>query len=108
VLRGPGELKKVDQRPEASWIAQLVGVYTHPGLGQATLTRKGGRGLFDAGEWKSSFGRKNETDGTKKIILLDPPWAGLELIPRRQGGKRQLVLEAGQLKYVFEAVSKAK
>jgi CubicO group peptidase (beta-lactamase class C family) len=102
------ELKKVDQRPEASWIAQLVGEYTHPNLGQATLTRKGGRGLFDVGEWKSSFGRKNETDGTKKIILLDPPWAGLELIPRRQGGKRQLVLEAGQLKYVFEAVSKVK
>jgi CubicO group peptidase (beta-lactamase class C family) len=97
-------LGKVARDTDSIWMTSLVGTYADPALGVVTVQMEGTKGVFDAGEWKSAVGRKTETDGTVKLILLDPPQAGLELLPEALNGRRSLVLDYGQRKYVFEQV----
>jgi hypothetical protein len=54
--------------------------------------------VFDAGEWKSRFARRIEEDGTAKIVLVDPPLAGGEMVV----GDGTIAAEYGQLKFLFE------
>lgn len=57
----------VERTPDAAWVSSLAGTYRHPTLGEVTLRGQ----TFDAGEWRSRFGRK----GTS-VVLLDVPFAG--------------------------------
>jgi CubicO group peptidase (beta-lactamase class C family) len=99
---------KLSAEPDPSWTQSLAGTYVDASLGQVVLSADGKRGLFDAGEWKSSFGKLTEEDGTVKIVLLDPAWLGFDFRPETKDGRRSLVLEAPQQKYVFEETSPAK
>jgi hypothetical protein len=46
-------------------------------------------------------GQKKEKDGTLKLLTLDPPWQGLELLPGETKIGTELVFEIGQHRYVF-------
>jgi hypothetical protein len=61
--------------------------------------------MLDAGEWVSGLGRKTQEDGTTTVVLLDPPLAGLELVPADADGRKALVLNAPQQRYIFERQS---
>jgi CubicO group peptidase (beta-lactamase class C family) len=87
-------------KADAAWAQSLAGSYSNPNLGQITVRADAKRATLDAGEWKSQFGKQTEDDGTAKLVLLEPPLAGLTLVP---GPGRTLTLETPQQKYVFTA-----
>jgi len=66
----------VERAPPATWTAALAGTYADPHLGRVTLTADG---WFDAGEWRSRFGRRVAPDGAVALVMLDPPFAGAAL-----------------------------
>jgi CubicO group peptidase (beta-lactamase class C family) len=92
----------VQPDPDPAWFAELSGAWAAPGLGRIELRTEKGKAIFDAGEWKVTAGKKVDRDGTVKLVTTGVPVAGLELIPRDEGGKKVLVLDAGQHSYVFE------
>ncbi|MCI0574368.1 MAG: beta-lactamase family protein [Myxococcaceae bacterium] len=96
------QLSRLKPEADAAWLAGLAGSYRHPGLGPITLEVEGASAVVDAGEWRSAVGEKVEPDGTRKLVLLDAPMAGLELLPRQEGGRTVLALELPQQRYVFE------
>jgi CubicO group peptidase (beta-lactamase class C family) len=64
--------------PDHAWVAPLAGTYHDPALGdvviRATATAAGAD--LDAGEWHVAIDREVDPDGTVKLIVLDPPFAG--------------------------------
>lgn len=100
--RAVKELEKVDLTPDAGWLSSLVGSYRNDALGTVQIRVDGTRGILDAGEWKSTLGRKLEADGTVKIILTGANLAGLEMVCDQAGGRNVLTLETAQQKYVFK------
>jgi hypothetical protein len=59
-------------------------------------------GTFDAGEWKSSFGRRRQPDGGTTLVLLDVPFAGGEFVVGGDTRRPTLSVRYGQTSYVFE------
>ncbi len=114
-----GKLREeIDFDPQQSWLQSLAGTYAEPSLGRlelrlpSTSSRTGERtagggftsapAVVDVGEWQSGVAQRTGPDGVKKLILLDPPFAGLELIPGEAHGQRTLELDLAQQRYVFE------
>ena len=60
--------------------------------------------MLDVCEWQSRVVQKREPDGTLKLVLLDPPWIDLELLPGEKGARRTLLLETNQQKHLFVEV----
>ncbi len=88
---------------DATWAAPFAKRYHNQALGEVSIHTDGKIALFDAGEWKSEIKQLREADGTLKLSLTDPPWAGgIELVPKASSGHMSLILDAGQEKYVFE------
>jgi len=98
------ELKKIALAPDAAWLSSLAGTYHDASLGKVEIRIDGKTGIFDAGEWKTTFGRKTEPDGTVKIVLTGASLAGLELTTRTRDGRVALELETEQQRYLFERV----
>ena len=96
------ELESVNFKPDSAWLTQFVGIYENPALGKITIRETPDGAELDARLWKGALGEKREKDGTRKLILTNQQFAGLEFSPQQQNGKQQLVLESGQHKYVFE------
>ena len=80
----------------------LAGTYENADLGKVVVTAGPKGGTFDAGEWRSALARKRESDGTVKGILVEPPFAGLELVPGEKDGRKVMTLETPQKRYEFE------
>jgi CubicO group peptidase (beta-lactamase class C family) len=59
-----------------AWIAPLAGTYRDPALGDVVVRATADGGDLDAGEWHVGIDREVEPDGTVKLIVLDPPFAG--------------------------------
>ncbi len=97
-------LEDIIFKPDASWLKQFVGTYTHPVLGQVIVRKTSDGAEFDARVWKSAIGQKHQKDGDR-LILTNGTFAGLEFFPQQNDGKLQLVLESGQHQYVFERIN---
>jgi CubicO group peptidase (beta-lactamase class C family) len=91
----------LDRAPDAGWVRDLAGSYDNASLGKVRISPAVRGGTFDAGEWHSTFGRKRDEDGTEKLVFIDPPLAGGEVIVAGQGARRTLTIQYGQMKYVF-------
>ncbi|MEO1172887.1 MAG: serine hydrolase domain-containing protein, partial [Myxococcota bacterium] len=88
--------------PPAAWAAPLVGDYSNEALGPLQVRKDGDGYVVDVGEWKSSTALYAEA-GSKLLMLVDPPVAGLPLIPQADGS---LLLDVGQQRYSFAPVQK--
>jgi CubicO group peptidase (beta-lactamase class C family) len=95
------ELAKTTLSPSREWLAKVSGEYHNASLGKVSVRLQGEKGIFDAGEWRSSVGRKQERDGTQKLVLVEPPFNDLELLVGEKEGKRTLLLETNQQRYLF-------
>ena len=96
------ERAKLTIPPDPAIVAQLAARYEHPQLGALELRTAGGEVTLDAGEWKSATATRENPDGTRSLVLIDPVIAGLPLvIGTSAGGKRQLVLREMQHEYAF-------
>lgn len=95
-------MERITAQPDAAWLADLAGTYSNPDLGKVTVTAGAKGGRFDAGEWSSAIGQKRDVDGSVKVVLMDPPMAGTELlIGGDDAAHRTLTLLDDQVKYVF-------
>jgi CubicO group peptidase (beta-lactamase class C family) len=61
---------------DRTWIAPLVGTYHDPALGDVVIRATAAGADLDAGEWHVAIDRAVEQDGTEKLVVLDPPFAG--------------------------------
>lgn len=96
------ELARMTLPPDPSWIAPLLGAYENEALGKLAVRAQGDGYVVDVGEWKSEVARHDEA-GQSTLVLVGPPLARLKLQVR--GG--DLLLDAGQQKYVFRRDSLA-
>lgn len=96
------ELARMTLPPDPSWIAPLLGVYRNEALGRLAVRAQGEGYVVDVGEWQSEVARHDEA-GQSTLVLVGPPFARLKLQVR--GG--DLLLDAGQQKYVFRRDSLA-
>jgi CubicO group peptidase (beta-lactamase class C family) len=62
--------------PDHSWVAPLTGTYRDPALGDVIIRATPDGADLDAGEWHTAIDHEVEPDGTAKLIVLDPPFAG--------------------------------
>jgi CubicO group peptidase (beta-lactamase class C family) len=69
-------LRKHDRAPAMSPLGDLAGHYHEPVLGELELRDTKDGPVLDAGEWHSRVARVTEADGSAKLVLLDPPFAG--------------------------------
>jgi CubicO group peptidase (beta-lactamase class C family) len=99
-------MERVSREPDAGWVKGLVGTYENADLGRVVVSASPKGGTLDAGEWKSAVGQKREVDGTVKVVLVDPPMAGMELLIGGDDAHRTLTLLDDQVKYVFERAKK--
>lgn len=87
-------MKGVERAPDAAWLTRLQGTYRNPSLGKVVVAGT----TFDAGEWKTTFGRLTH-GGSTKIVFLDPPFAGNSMTI--EGDPATIVADDGQARYVF-------
>ncbi|MEO6773082.1 MAG: serine hydrolase domain-containing protein [Kofleriaceae bacterium] len=71
-----------DPRPpvDRSWLGALAGRYHEPVLGRIEVRDSPDGPLVDVGEWRSTVARIESPDGSAKLLLLDPPFAGGALL----------------------------
>lgn len=102
-LQDDAERARREIRPDVdpAWARELTGTYEHPGLGRLTVSARGSAVTVRAGERRWRAGQKTESDGTRKLVLLDPPLAGLGIVPRREAGRITLLVDTPQEKYVL-------
>jgi CubicO group peptidase (beta-lactamase class C family) len=85
-------------------VRPFLGTWSHPALGDATLSLEDGRLMFDAGEVASELAavRDDGTDG-QMFVTITPPLGGLRVSLREEGGERTLVVHdpASTDRYVF-------
>ncbi|MEZ4398543.1 MAG: serine hydrolase domain-containing protein [Kofleriaceae bacterium] len=93
------ELALIDRAAPAAWSDALRGRYQAAGIGTVEIRRVGDRVVFDVGEWSSSLGRYRGRDGSDRVVLLDPPWAGFTLLLATDGDHPKLVIDTGQHTY---------
>ena len=99
--------REIRAEVDPAWARELTGTYEHPGLGRLTVSARGGAVTIRAGERTWRAGQKAESDGTRKLVLLDPPLAGLGIVPRREGGGVSLLVDTPQEEYLLSPVSAA-
>jgi CubicO group peptidase (beta-lactamase class C family) len=92
--------------PDPAWMGKLVGKYHNADLGDLEVRKQGDTYILDVGEWKSPATQEVDLDKTEKLILTGAPFAGFDVVPREENGKTVLVLDGGQLKYVFAPVAR--
>jgi hypothetical protein len=82
---------------DRTWVAPLVGHYRDPALGTVEIRATATGATLDAGEWQTAIDRETDPDGTVKLIILDPPFAGGSLVV----GPGPTLLVPGQTTYTF-------
>ena len=98
-------VERLTRAPAAGWVQKFAGVYSNPSLGRVEVRPAGAGGSFDVGEWKSAFAQRQEPDGTMKLVLVDAPFPGGEIVVGGDAANPQLTIPVGQMKYVFERVA---
>jgi hypothetical protein len=95
------QMTEVSLTPDASFVEPVVGAWTNPRLGRIEIRREGSGFVLDAGEWKSAIGEHKDKTGVRRILLTDPPFAGLAFWPQTKDGQTELLFETAQQKYLF-------
>lgn len=65
---------------DRAWIARLAGRYREPMLGDVEIRATERGAELDAGEWRSAIDVLVGPDGTTRLVLLDPPFAGPAIV----------------------------
>jgi hypothetical protein len=87
---------------DAAEAGKLAARYASPSLGEITVTRSGGKTVFDFGEWQSEVASRRNPDGSVSFITTRPGIGGIEFVVGA-GEKRTLVIRDAQHEYVFDA-----
>ena len=82
--------------------AKLAPHYVNDALGDITVSRDGGKTVFDFGEWHSEVATRHNPDGTVSFITIAPGISGFEFVVG-SGAKPSLIVRDAQHEYVFAA-----
>ena len=97
------EISQIDFTPDRAFLDRFTGTYEHPLYGKIKIRIEGKGAVLDAGEWKTTVGRKREEDGTEKLVGTPPPWIDWPSFVRKEsGGKVTLEMQDGRRHVVFE------
>lgn len=88
---------------ETAWIEQYVGAYRSQELGPARIFQRGEGFAIEFESWASDLGVEEQSSDSRQIVMTSPPWQGAFRF-HVTGDGRELVLEGGQTKYIFEPV----
>ena len=66
-------------KPDHAWYKQFIGSYHDDVLGRIEITDNGSDIVLDAGEWRTRLGVRVNQSGTKSMLFIDPPLAGITL-----------------------------
>jgi len=95
------KLKKRTGAPDKAWITPLLGAHENDEIGGISLSAtSGGAYLLDAGEYKTKLLRYRKPDGKTVLLFADPPLAGLEIAPLKDGAGT-LEMRRAQERYIF-------
>ena len=86
---------------DATEAAKLAATYHNPAVGSIVVGRKGGKTVFDFGEFSSEMATRKSPDGTVSFITIVPGFSGLEFVE----GDNTLTLRDAQHEYVFKGES---
>jgi CubicO group peptidase (beta-lactamase class C family) len=89
--------------PDTSWLAEWCGRYRNADLGSLEVRRRDNRYFAASESWTLEVGVCAQSDGGRTIIVVEPPFIGLQWTPRKVGKKRALVLNDSQETYEFLA-----
>jgi CubicO group peptidase (beta-lactamase class C family) len=89
----------VPPAPDAA--AALADHYVSPDLGQITVTRAGGKVVFNFGSWRSEVASRKNDDGTISFVTIDPTNSGFNFVVTNTGGKRGFVIRDGQHEFHY-------
>ncbi len=88
--------------PDHAWYKQFIGSYHDDVLGRITITDNGSDIVLDAGEWRTRLGVRVNQSGTKSMLFIDPPLAGITLTPVFEKNKlKALELQEPHVTYMF-------
>jgi hypothetical protein len=95
------ERPRLSVPPAADAARALADHYVSSDLGQITVTRAGGKVVFDFGAWKSEVASRKNDDGTTSFVTIDPTNEGFTFVVTNTGGKRGFVIRDGQHEYRY-------
>ncbi|HEY8924685.1 MAG TPA: serine hydrolase domain-containing protein [Polyangia bacterium] len=95
----------LDPAPDPAWVRSIEGTYCNPSLGRITISAAPPGGILDVGEWKSRFLRKRDVDGGRRLVQIDPPFAGGDPLIGGDDTHPTIIVEVGQAKHVFARTS---
>lgn len=95
-------LALIKKPADEAWMQKLVGKYHNADLGGLEVRKQGAGYVLDVGEWQSPVTQELDLDKTEKLIMTGAPFGGFDVVPEEREGKMTLVLDSGQVKYVFE------
>jgi CubicO group peptidase (beta-lactamase class C family) len=96
------KLRRDRPRPPStdhSWVPALAGTYHNDTLGRLDIRATPSGAELDAGEWHTAVERVVDPDGTAKLVILDPPFAGGVILVRP--GPPPTLETLGQTTYTF-------
>ena len=82
--------------------AKLAPHYVNDALGDITVSRDGGKTVFDFGEWHSEVATRHNPDGSVSFITIAPGISGFEFVVG-SSAKPSLIVRDAQHEYVFAA-----
>ncbi|MFA6114617.1 MAG: serine hydrolase domain-containing protein [Sphingomonas sp.] len=83
-------------------LGNLAGHYSHPSVGQITVSEKAGQKWIKAGFVEGPIATRKNADSTMSIISVGPGNIGVDALVGTRGGKRTLTINDGQqTQYVY-------
>ena len=88
--------------PDHAWYKPFLGNYHDDVLGRITIRDNGTDIILDVGEWQTRLGVRVDRSGTRSMLFIDPPLAGMMLTPVYEKKKlKALELQEPQVTYMF-------
>lgn len=94
-------LASLEPAPDPAWIRAIAGTYCNPSLGRVTISAVPPGGIVDVGEWKSRFLRRRNVDGGRRLVQIDPPFAGGDPLIGGDDTHPTIIIEVGQARHIF-------
>ena len=94
----------------APWLAELTGEYRCAELGPLSIADRNGAAWAQFQSWQSPLGTEIAQNTDRFVVLTGAPWSGelrLRVLEATSDSGQRLLLDGGQIQYIFERVSQA-
>jgi CubicO group peptidase (beta-lactamase class C family) len=94
----------------APWLAELTGQYRSAELGPLSISVRNDVVWAQFQSWQSPLGTEIAPDTERFVVLTGAPWSGelrLRVLEATSDSGQRLLLDGGQIQYIFERVREA-